>query len=747
DLKNRLDTLTGNLMDILAELKLIDARSGKDSVRGKMKAGLYHFDNSRKLTGCCAKLDWALQEFQVMSKVDSCLKDLERHEDLKNEIGESRDDVKKEIKESRDELRDGQQELRQEIQDVRKHILNSDRDKEIEKTSSNLPSTTMPACPKIFGRQQYIATALTLILTNTSVHLAILGPGGMGKTSVALCIVHDDQVVSRFGKNIIWIPCEQATSVNLLVDLLGKGILPTSSSSGDRLGEIISMLKGSKELFILLLDNFETPWDIPGQQSEVADILALFASIPTVSFIITMRAGQPPANGTVEWTNPRLPPLPPLQMEPANEAFLRIAPEAAGDSEVNTLLRALDCVPLAVTLMARLAEAGEQPSELLTQWRSERTKLLDQPEGDRRNSIEVSIKLSLDSRLMRSNPDAVALLSVIAVLPAGASLSRIDEICPSIPKWKTALRILRTTALAYESADKTFIQLLSPIRSYILLHHPLPPASLSDLREAYFRLAEKGQSEPGDASFVEDSKELDAEKVNIETILLDSLTTASAGDTSNSRIISVAYDYSNYLYWSLPQTTILEAAITLARASRSRLLPFCLLLLGKMLYSQGIIERALSTFSEAKSEFLQAGNDWRARQCGRGVGQCLRSTNRLDEAYSVLMEERTESLKLGDSINANSCSLSLGAVLTEQGKHEEAESLLEEARAGFIEEKDDHNAYECLLFLSRVYMDTKRYDKAQSTLEQVRERQLRVGNPIGALYCQVELGEVLLQKR
>ncbi|KAG8909870.1 hypothetical protein FRC02_007535, partial [Tulasnella sp. 418] len=195
DLKNRLETLTGNLMDILAELKLIDARSGKDSVRGKMKAGLYHFDNSRKLTGCCAKLDWALQEFQVMSKVDSCLKDLERHEDLKNEIGESRDDVKKEIKESRDELRDGQQELRQEIQDVRKQILNSDRDKGIEKTSSNLPATTMPACPKIFGRQQYIATALTLILTNTSVHLAILGPGGMGKTSVALCIVHDDQVV------------------------------------------------------------------------------------------------------------------------------------------------------------------------------------------------------------------------------------------------------------------------------------------------------------------------------------------------------------------------------------------------------------------------------------------------------------------------------------------------------------------------------------------------------------------------
>ncbi|KAG8909656.1 hypothetical protein FRC02_007640 [Tulasnella sp. 418] len=111
DLKQRLEALTGNLFDILADLKLIDARSGKDSIRGKVKAGFYQFDNTRKLIGCSAKLDWGLQEFQVMSKVDSCLKDLERHEDLKNEIKESRDDVKDEIKESRDELREGQNEI------------------------------------------------------------------------------------------------------------------------------------------------------------------------------------------------------------------------------------------------------------------------------------------------------------------------------------------------------------------------------------------------------------------------------------------------------------------------------------------------------------------------------------------------------------------------------------------------------------------------------------------------------------
>ncbi|KAG8940820.1 hypothetical protein FRC03_005074, partial [Tulasnella sp. 419] len=688
-----------------------------------------------KLIGCSAKLDWGLQEFQVMSKVDSCLKDLERHEDLKNEIKESRDDVKDEIKESRDELREGQNE-----------ILNAVREKASQKTSSSLPSTTMPACPKIFGRTEYIAMAVSIIMSNTSVRLAILGPGGMGKTSAALCIVHDAQVVGRFDGNIIWVPCEQATSVNLLIELLGKSILPNSSSSTDRLGEIIAKLKTSGELYMLLLDNFETPWDIPGRQSEVGDILALLASIPTVSFIITMRAGQPPASGTVEWTDPKLPSLPPLEMKPANEAFLRIAPDAAGDSELDTLLKELDCVPLAVTLMARLAEAGEQPSDLLIQWRSERTKLLDQPDGDRRNSIEVSIKLSLESRLVKSNPDAINLLGAIAVLPSGAALSRIAEICPSIPKWKAALRTLRNTALVYDSADKTFVQLLSPIRSYVLLHHTLPPAPLSDLRKAYFQLANKGRCDPGDVNFLENSKELDAEKVNLETILLQSLTTASAANVGSSQIIQAAHDYSWYLKWSLPQTTILEEAITLARASRSDLLPECLRALGMMLYKQDMIERSFGSFSEAKSGFLQARNNLQAHRCGYWIGECLRRMNRWDEAYSLLNEERQELLKLGDRISANECSLSLGIMLKDQGKYEEAESLLEEARAEFIKEKDDHNAYDCLRLLASVYIDTKRYDKAQSALEEVKERRLRVGDPIGALYCQPRRGQVFCEQ-
>ncbi|KAG8939080.1 hypothetical protein FRC03_006574, partial [Tulasnella sp. 419] len=308
------------------------------------------------------------------------------------------------------------------------------------------PSTVMPPEPKLFGRTEYIEKAVKLLFSITGAKIAILGPGGMGKTSVALKIIYDALVVDRFGDNRCWIPCEQATSVPLLLELIAKSLNLSSSSSNDRLADIIKFLRTSKLLYILLFDNFETPWDIEGQQSNVADVLATIASIPTVSFIITMRGNQHPSSNTIEWTEPRLPSLTQLDLDAAEEAFARISPNAKREAELRTLLEKLDCMPLAITLMAKLSEAGETVAELLEQWKLERTRLLDQPGGDRRNSIEVSIKLSLESRSVRGNSDALRLLGVLAMLPAGAALARLPDMCPSIPGWKAALRVLRGAA-------------------------------------------------------------------------------------------------------------------------------------------------------------------------------------------------------------------------------------------------------------------------------------------------------------
>ncbi|KAG8922047.1 hypothetical protein FRC02_012169 [Tulasnella sp. 418] len=555
-LKNGVERLTTSFQEVLAELRIIEKRVGKRSVGGLARAILYYTDNGEKLKGCSAKLDWAMGEFQVTSKVDACLKDFARHEELRK--------GQMELREGQIKIEDNIKTGFTEIRDVMKEQITS------KTTQSDLPSTAMPAEPRIFGRQEYIEKAVKLLQSGATARLVILGPGGMGKTSVALKIVYEGRVKGRYGKYRCWIPCEQATSIPLFVELLAKSLNLPPSSSSDRLSEIIIFLENAECLYLLLLDNFETPWDIEGQQSDVADILARLASIPNVSLLITMRGGQYPSSDTIEWSTPRLPSLAQLDLDSAEEAFLKISPDANGDPELRTLLQKLDCMPLAITLMAKLSEAGEPIADLLSQWSSERTRLLDQPGGDRRNSIEVSIKLSLQSRAVKGNPDALRLLSVLAMLPAGAALDRLPNICPSISNWKTALRVLRGAALVYDSADKTRVQVLSPIQSYITLHHPLEQGLLEELRTAYYQLAPQDKIDIAHPEHSQVSKALTKEEVNMEAILINAVHDT---DGDREKAIEASLSYTNYLYWKHPRFEVIVEATQVARKMASSYLP------------------------------------------------------------------------------------------------------------------------------------------------------------------------------
>ncbi|KAG8927050.1 hypothetical protein FRC02_008517 [Tulasnella sp. 418] len=290
-LRRAVERLTMIFHEVLQELRKIERRGTRYLV-----GLLYTIDNTNKLKGCTVKLDWAMQEFQVISNVDSCLKDLERHEELKAEIRKGR------------------------------AILETIAAKSSANNEINLPTSVMPPEPIIFGRERFIEQAIALILKNSSARIAILGPGGIGKTSAALKIIHDARIQARFGKNCIWVPCDQATSIPLFVELIAKSLDLPSSKSNDRFKEIVTALESSKEPLILLLDNLETPWDIDGQQSNVAQILSRLAAIPSVSFIITMRGTQYPVPDMIQWSQPPLVPLTPLELSAGRDAFFEDCP-------------------------------------------------------------------------------------------------------------------------------------------------------------------------------------------------------------------------------------------------------------------------------------------------------------------------------------------------------------------------------------------------------------------------------------
>jgi len=124
----------------------------------------------------------------------------------------------------------------------------------------------MPLKPEIFhGRDDLVENIAQLLLQEQTSRICILGPGEIGKTSVSLAVVELPLIKERFpGRNCIWVPCIEATSAILFLEILY--IQLQVHGDGDKqvtLEKIISELGSSKEPRLILLDNFETPWNAP----------------------------------------------------------------------------------------------------------------------------------------------------------------------------------------------------------------------------------------------------------------------------------------------------------------------------------------------------------------------------------------------------------------------------------------------------------------------------------------------------
>ena len=88
--------------------------------------------------------------------------------------------------------------------------------------SDTLTRQEMPLKPEIFhGRDHLVECIPQLLLQEETSRVCILGPGGMGKTSVSLAVVELPLIKERFpGGNVVWVPCIEATSATLLLEIL-----------------------------------------------------------------------------------------------------------------------------------------------------------------------------------------------------------------------------------------------------------------------------------------------------------------------------------------------------------------------------------------------------------------------------------------------------------------------------------------------------------------------------------------------
>ncbi|KAJ7469544.1 P-loop containing nucleoside triphosphate hydrolase protein, partial [Mycena latifolia] len=343
--------------------------------------------------------------------------------------------------------------------------------------NSSISFGLLPAKPKIFhGRETELQEILQNFGNKEAPRVAILGTGGIGKTSLAKAALYHPGISANY-ETKLFVACDSATTSIELAALVASNI---GLKPGRDLTQPVVQHFAHGPPYLLVLDNLETSWEPIESRSGVEEFLSLLSEVSHLALIITMRGAERPSK--VHWTHPFLPPLKPLADYAARQTFIDITDNEHDNEEITQLLELTDNMPLAVTLLAHLVDY-EGCSSVLARWKTENTYMLSEGH-DKSSNLNSSIAISLSCPRMTSG--AKNLLSLLSILPDGLSNIELLQSGLPVPDILTCKAVLLQTSLAY--TDSKRLKVLVPIREYMQHIHPPSPLLVQPLRQHFHSL-------------------------------------------------------------------------------------------------------------------------------------------------------------------------------------------------------------------------------------------------------------------
>jgi len=572
-------------------------------------------------------------------------------------------------------------------------------DRRLITSKSSISGETPPPPPRaLFGRDELIEKIVSLAESLTPI--ALIGTGGIGKTSIALTVLHDNRVEKRFGDNRRFIRCDRfpplpSHFLRRLSKVIGAGI-----ENPEDLAPLRPFLS-SKEM-IIILDNAESILDPQGSGSrKIYDIVEELSQSRNICLCITSRNLTVPPH--CEVLN-----IQTLSVEAGRDAFYQIYKVAEQSDLVNNILERLDFHPLSINLLATVAQRNTwDPRRLTKEWERQRTGVLHTS----RESLAATIKLSLTSPTFQElGPDVQGLLGVIAFFPQRINEDNFEWLFPTISGGIDILDTFCILSLAYRSDG--YITMLAPLRDHLCPKDPMSSPLLCMAKESYFtRLSV--ELKPDKPSF-EGARWITSEDANVEH-LLDVFTTI---DADSDDVWDACASFMRHLHWHKGRLIVLRPKIEgLPDDHHSK--PECLLELSRLFHSIGNHMERKQLLARALNLQRERGDD---RQVARTLGH-LSDTNRQIGLHEEGIRQAEEALeiwkRLGDTVGQARSLNDLASVLYNDGQLDAAEEAASRA-INLPTEKGEHLTCQCHRILGDIYGSKGNREKAIGNFEVAR---------------------------